>query len=59
MTATTEALRLELAPFGVRVLTVITGAVRTNGLADGVNFTLPPMSRYKGIDKQVAAAARC
>ena len=58
MTATTEALRLELAPFGVTVLTVNTGAVRTNGLADGVNFKLPLTSRYKSIEKNVAAAAR-
>ena len=58
MTATTEALRLELAPFGVTVLTVNTGAIRTNGVADAVNFKLPPLSRYKSIEKQVAAAAR-
>ena len=58
MTATTEALRLELAPFGVTVLTVNTGAVRTNGLVNGVNFTLPPSSRYKRIEKEVAARAR-
>ena len=58
MTAATEALRLELAPFGVTVLTVRTGAIRTNGLVDGVNFKLPPTSRYKSIEKEVAARAR-
>ena len=58
MTATTEALRLELAPFGVTVLTVNTGAVRTNGLANGVNFKLPLTSRYKSIEKEIAARAR-
>ena len=58
MTATTEALRLELAPFGVTVLTVNTGAVSTNGFANGVNFKLPPTSRYKSIEKEIAARAR-
>ena len=58
MTAITEHLRLELAPFGVTVLTVNTGGVRTNGFADGANFKLPPTSRYKSIEKEIAARAR-
>ena len=58
ITAITEALRLELAPFGITVVTVNTGAVRTNGLANGANFKLPPTSLYKGIEKQIAARAR-
>lgn len=58
MTAITEALRLELAPFGITVVTVNTGAVRTNNFANGVNFELPSTSLYKSIEKQIAARAR-
>lgn len=58
MTAITEALRLELAPFGITVATVNTGAVRTNNFANGVNFELPSTSLYKSIEKQIAARAR-
>ena len=57
MTAITEALRLELARFGVTVVTVNTGAVSTNTLADGRNFKLPPTSRYKSI-KEISGRAR-
>ena len=58
MTAITEALRLELAPFDVTVVTVNTGAVNTNTLATGINFKLPPTSRYKSIEKEIAVRAR-
>ena len=58
MTAITEALRLELAPFGVTVLTVNTGAVSTNTLANGPNFKLPATSLYKSIEKEIAGRAR-
>ena len=58
MTAITETLRLELAPFGVTVVAVNTGAVKTNGLANGVNFKLPHTSRYKSIEKEIAGRAR-
>lgn len=58
MTAITETLRLELAPFGVTVVTVNTGAVRTNILASGPDFKLPATSRYKSIEKEIASLAR-
>ena len=58
MTAITDTLRLELAPFGVKVVTVITGAVNTNTLSNGVNFELPADSIYKSIEKEIAARAR-
>ena len=58
VTAITETLRLEMAPFGVKVLTVVTGAVNTNILSNGVNFQLPPTSRYKSIEKEISAQAR-
>ncbi|KAM0794860.1 putative hydroxybutyrate dehydrogenase [Usnea florida] len=58
MTAITEALRLELAPFDVTVLTVNTGAVSTNGLKTGVDFKLPSESIYKSIEKEIAGRAR-
>lgn len=58
MTAITEALRLELAPFGVTVVTVNTGAVKTNTLATGPDFKLPPSSRYTSIEKEIAGRAR-
>ncbi len=58
MTAITEALRLELAPLGVMVVTVNTGAVSTNTLATGANFKLPPTSMFKSIEKEIAGRAR-
>lgn len=48
-----EALRLELKPFGVKVATVITGAVETNLFNNGPAHELPGYSRYKIIEKEV------
>ena len=56
--AITDAFRLEMAPLGVKVVTVHTGAVRTNTLASGKAFRLPATSHYKGIEKEIAARAR-
>ncbi|RHZ49178.1 SDR family oxidoreductase [Aspergillus thermomutatus] len=53
-----ETLRLEMAPFGVRVLSVVTGAVRTNGQAYFDDLQLPEDSLYKPIEETVAARAR-
>ncbi len=58
MAATTEALCLELAIFGLTGVAVNTGAVKTNSLANGVNFQLPPTSRYKSIEKEMTGRAR-
>ena len=58
MTAISDTLRLELAPFGVKVVTVQTGAVSTNTLAAGAQFKLSPTSRYRSIEKEIAARAK-
>ena len=58
MTAISDTLRLELAPFNVKVVTIHTGAVNTNILSTGVDFKLPPTSKYKSIEKEIAARAR-
>lgn len=57
VTAISDTLRLELAPFGVKVVTVVTGAVRTNILSIGVNFVIPANSMFKSIEKEIAARA--
>ena len=54
----TDTLRLELAPLGVKVVTVNTGAVSTNTLSTGVNLKLPPTSQYLSIETEIAARAR-
>jgi len=56
--AITETLRLEMAPFNVKVVNIVTGAISTNILSNGVNFELPRTSRYKNIEKEIAARAR-
>ncbi|KAG8161118.1 hypothetical protein KVR01_009382 [Diaporthe batatas] len=53
-----ETLRLELAPFGVGVLEVVTGAVKTNGQTYFGDFKLPEMSLYKPIEGVVASRAQ-
>ncbi|KAL9070407.1 MAG: hypothetical protein Q9157_005819 [Trypethelium eluteriae] len=58
MTQISDTLRMEMAPFSVKVVTVHTGAVKSNALADGPSFKLPPTSRYLSIEKEIAARAR-
>ncbi|KAL4779972.1 hypothetical protein BJX76DRAFT_364796 [Aspergillus varians] len=54
-----ETLRLELAPFHVRVLTVPTGTVESMGQAGHYDdFTLPEGSLYKSIEGTVASRAQ-
>lgn len=53
-----ETLRLELAPLGVNVVTVETGAVRSRGQLDLPELKLPSSSRYLSIEKTIAARAR-
>ncbi|PLB50770.1 putative hydroxybutyrate dehydrogenase [Aspergillus steynii IBT 23096] len=53
-----ETLRLELAPFGVRVLSIVTGAVQTMGQTYFGDFKLPDNSLYKSIEGTIAARAR-
>lgn len=57
VTAISDTLRLELAHFDVKVVKVVTGAVGTNGLSTGLNFKLPPTSRYKRIEKAISDRA--
>lgn len=52
-----ETLRLELAPFGVRVLSVVTGAVESAGYTRGVGFELPEGSLYKPIEGVIGKKA--
>ncbi|KAL9612349.1 MAG: hypothetical protein Q9167_003036 [Letrouitia subvulpina] len=53
-----HCLRLELAPFGVKVMTVISGAVSTNVFKSGKDFKLPAGSYYADIENRIAARAR-
>lgn len=52
-----ETLRLELQPLGVRVATVIVGAVSTNIFANMPAYKLPANSRYGPVEKQIQARA--
>ena len=42
----TEAMRLELAPFGIRTVNLMTGSVVSNGWSNAPTFALPPTSIY-------------
>ncbi|POS74528.1 NADPH-dependent 1-acyldihydroxyacetone phosphate reductase [Diaporthe helianthi] len=53
-----ETLRLELAPFGVGVLEVVTGAVKTKGQSYFGDFKLPEQSLYKPIEGVIASRAQ-
>lgn len=54
----TETLRLELAPFGVGVLEVVTGGVKTRGQTYFGGFKLPEQSLYKNIENVIAGRAQ-
>ena len=41
-----DTLRLELAPLNLKILTVVTGSVKTNIHQNSPKFSLPPTSRY-------------
>ena len=53
MTLFSETLRLELAPLGVKVATVVTGSVTTNILTNGPKAELPESSRYLPIQERI------
>ena len=53
-----ECLRLEIAPFGVKVVTVVTGEVKTNFFNNTLDYKLPSGSVYMPIEKEIAASAR-
>ena len=58
LSTVSEILRLELAPLGVNVVTVETGAVRSRGQINLPELKLPSSSRYLSIEKTIAARAR-
>ncbi|KIA75896.1 short-chain dehydrogenase [Aspergillus ustus] len=53
----TETLRLELAPFGVRVVSLVTGAVDSLGKTHCDGLTLPEDSLYKSIEADIIQRA--
>lgn len=53
-----ETLRLEMAPFGVDVLEVVTGAVKSKGQTYFGDFKLPEQSLYKNIEGLIASRAQ-
>ncbi|RAH79260.1 putative hydroxybutyrate dehydrogenase [Aspergillus japonicus CBS 114.51] len=53
-----ETLRLELAPFQVRVLSIVTGGVQTLGQSHFDEFALPEGAMYKSIEDTIAKRAR-
>ncbi|KAI1741313.1 hypothetical protein F4680DRAFT_416405 [Xylaria scruposa] len=53
-----ETLRLELAPFGVNVLEIVTGAVKSMGQTYFGDFRLPQQSLYKSIEHVIAGRAQ-
>ncbi|KAI1411985.1 oxidoreductase [Hypoxylon sp. FL1857] len=56
LTNFSETLRLELAPFGVSVVTIMAGVVASH-FHDNDSFSLPPTSRYVAIEKTIAGWA--
>lgn len=53
-----EVFRLELAPFNVKALSVVTGAVSTNGQTYFEDWALPAESRYKKLENKIAFTVR-
>lgn len=53
-----ETLRLEVAPFGVTVTSVVTGAVQTRGQTYFQDWSLPEDSLYKNIETTIKARAQ-
>lgn len=53
-----DTLRTELAPFNVKVLTVMTGAIGSKALEKTQDLKLPEDSIYKAIETHVIARAR-
>lgn len=53
-----DTLRLELAPLSVGVLSVVTGAVQTNGQTYFGDWKLPENSRYKSIEETIKTRAQ-
>ena len=58
LTSLSESLRLEMAPLGVRVVTVQSGAVDSNFFTYQPDFKLPANSQYKLAEQRIAQNAR-
>ncbi|KAI0181297.1 oxidoreductase [Hypoxylon sp. FL1284] len=59
LNAVSETLRLELAPFGVSVVTILPGVIDSEiHVKNGASFDLPPTSRYEGIKDIIAGWAK-
>ncbi|RYC57692.1 hypothetical protein CHU98_g8508 [Xylaria longipes] len=53
-----ETMRLELAPFGVSVVTILPGVIDSNlHVNDATSFDIPPTSRYVAIKSIIASWA--
>lgn len=53
-----ETLRLELSPFHVKVLSVVTGALKTMGQTHFDNWKLPENSLYSPVESTIRDRAR-
>jgi 1-acylglycerone phosphate reductase len=53
-----DTLRLELSPFGVTVLAVVTGGVKSSGQTYFDDLTLPQDSLYKGVEETIVKRAK-
>jgi 1-acylglycerone phosphate reductase len=53
-----DTLRLELAPFGVSVLTVVTGGVKSAGQTYFDDLELPKASLYKDVEETIISRAK-
>ncbi|KAK9364913.1 hypothetical protein V1509DRAFT_451451 [Lipomyces kononenkoae] len=58
LTTMTDTLRLEMAPFGVKVLTVMSGTVDSNFFRNVPEYKLPTTSRYIPAEKSIAVRAQ-
>lgn len=55
--AYSRSIQLELAPFGVRVITLVAGTVQTNIFRNSGGSPLPPDSMYKAATKEINGLA--
>jgi len=53
-----DTLRLELAPFDVKVVSVVTGPVKSNGHSGYQNWIMPETSRYKSVEEYFTKRAK-
>ncbi|KAJ0120687.1 hypothetical protein J7T55_015419 [Diaporthe amygdali] len=53
-----ETMRLELAPFGVKVLSIVSGALRTMGQSHFDDWKLPADSLYASVEETIRTRAR-